>query len=59
MSMSGTQATYLPPGFRFEFERSQVNVVLTDRQGQAIRRFPLRPAMPEAPATSGRVDMRA
>lgn len=62
MSASGLQTTYSPPslGFRFEMERSRVNVVLTDRSGQTIHRFPIRPAAPEVtPATSSRVDMRA
>lgn len=62
MSTNGAQATYHPPtpGFRFEYVRSRVSVVLTDSQGQTISRFSLRPSSPETtPATSPRVDMRA
>jgi len=60
-AMSTTAAApYTGPSFRFEATRTPVEVVLVDSQGRAIRRFPIRAALPPAAksATSG-VDFRA
>lgn len=45
MTSVGVAAAPAPLGFRFEMDASsRVNVVLTDRQGQTINTFAVRPA---------------